>query len=379
MEHHATLGDKQYVTMTWMVGTMAERRAPRWHHTLPQQSSSCAASAPSTQQHHSQWFPELRPLLPRGLERLPWRTQSGGGCGVRWQPVVAAAVLGANMCALAYLVRWAWNTWIERHDRQRVEDEQQEVTRAALAYLQRLWDVALKTSTAGPPPDLGQPDAEGVYTYEGQAGARLYFRLVPQQANGGGGGGGGRGGEPPQMWQWSTSRRLWLPTSAADSIWCDSGDNSSSPGLGGRLLIRRLELESQLLYGARCSAARAAAEPLDALPPLELPAFCQGSKLLNGGSADSTTLNNGAAALAALLADIPDSFLCPLSQRIMTDPVVTPGGVTYDRGALLDWIQRHGTDPITGRALAATQPYPNLNLRDQICGFFLVREYMPDV
>jgi hypothetical protein len=34
----------------------------------------------------------------------------------------------------------------------------------------------------------------------------------------------------------------------------------------------------------------------------------------------------GAAALSGqLLPDIPDSFLCPLSQRVMTDPVVTPG------------------------------------------------------
>ena len=54
------------------------------------------------------------------------------------------------------------------------------------------------------------------------------------------------------------------------------------------------------------------------------------------------------------------------------------GGITYQRGALSDWIRRHGTDPVTGHALSEDQPYPNLNLRDQICGFFLVKRCMRD-
>lgn len=50
------------------------------------------------------------------------------------------------------------------------------------------------------------------------------------------------------------------------------------------------------------------------------------------------------------------------------------GGITYDRGALRDWIKRNGTDPVTGHPLEATQLYSNLNLRDQICDYFIVRE-----
>jgi hypothetical protein len=55
-----------------------------------------------------------------------------------------------------------------------------------------------------------------------------------------------------------------------------------------------------------------------------------------------------------------------------------PGGITYERGALQDWIKRKGSDPATGYPLTLGQLYSNLNLRDQICGFFLVREHLPD-
>lgn len=159
----------------------------------------------------------------------------------------------------------------------------------------------------------------------------------------------------------SNKRPLIPPTRPqADSIWCHSGDRSANPGLGGRLLIRRLELESRLSGGSLCRDARAAAEPLLELPPLEIPALGGRANGINGAAAAGAALSGpatangtprngtpragvaavsggggaasggsgaccGAAAVAALLADVPDSFLCPLSQRVMTDPVVTPG------------------------------------------------------
>jgi hypothetical protein len=203
----------------------------------------------------------------------------------------------------------------------------------------------------------------------------------------------------------------------------DSGDSCDNPGLGGRLLIRRLELESQLVTGARQRRV-SSAEPLRSLPPLELPTLCAAKPAFVGsGAATAAQLNGSAAAAtklalqnggAGLPADVPDSYLCPLTQRVMTDPVVTPGerlcpllhvdgrlsdrkmavsaranwlpvapnrlcspipaispppftgGITYDRGILLDWIKRNGTDPATGHPLAVNQLYSNLNLRDQV-------------
>jgi len=374
------------------------------------------------------------------LERI--RPRHGG---VSWQGVLAAAALGANVCALAYLARRMYSAWMEneggeddkekekQQQQQQAEEDQSEVTRAALAYLQRLWDIAMQvraplgrlagagthastrglsaccmhshmgslvlhasipvlmhatlssithapppppkqqTGPTGAPADLGLPDADGIYTYEGLEGARLYFRLAPRTRSDG-------KVEPPQ-WQWSTSKRLWLPTSAvgfgcdagccapwrvdlrcrcaacttnriipppaphpgtppqptsqhqADSIWMDSGDSGKNPGLGGRLLIRRLELESQLVCGARCRVACAATEPLRALPPLELPILCAprlvSAQQMHGGgaaAAKQAVMASSGGQSHGLGVEVPDSFLCPLSQRVMTDPVVTPGG-----------------------------------------------------
>jgi hypothetical protein len=60
----------------------------------------------------------------------------------------------------------------------------------------------------GAPADLGLPDSEGVYTYEGRGGAQLFFRLAPPTRA------DGKAEPGPAQWQWSTSKRLWLPTSA---------------------------------------------------------------------------------------------------------------------------------------------------------------------
>jgi hypothetical protein len=126
------------------------------------------------------------------------------------------------------------------------------------------------------------------------------------------------------------------PALQADSIWCDTGDSIDNPSPCGRLLIRRLELESHIARGARCRTVCAgSSEPLRAaLPPLELPTLCAAK---HGAATPRSAAAAAAAAAAAGLAaptlhgaalaavEVPDSFLCPLSQRVMTDPVVTPG------------------------------------------------------
>jgi hypothetical protein len=71
-----------------------------------------------------------------------------------------------------------------------------------------------EATPAGAPADLGAPDADGVYTYAAPGGAKLYFRLAPRARD--------ARGDPlgPPQWQWSTSRRLWLPTSAVRlAVW----------------------------------------------------------------------------------------------------------------------------------------------------------------
>jgi hypothetical protein len=35
---------------------------------------------------------------------------------------------------------------------------------------------------------------------------------------------------------------------------------------------------------------------------------------------------------------IPDDYLCPITQEIMLDPVITEDGETYERKAIQDWF-----------------------------------------
>lgn len=132
--------------------------------------------------------------------------------------------------------------------------------------------------------------------------------------------------------QWFSHART-LPPTQADSIWCDSG--SENPGPGGRLLIRRLELEAQL-----AAKGHVPYEPPRALPPLELPIMSaarpspspakgQGAGGYGNGASPSPSPRVGQVLVhiggGGGAAGVPEGFLCPLSQRVMTDPVVTPG------------------------------------------------------
>ena len=61
----------------------------------------------------------------------------------------------------------------------------------------------------------------------------------------------------------------------------------------------------------------------------------------------------------------PKLFLCPISQDVMKDPVLTTAFQTYERESIEKWFALgHRTDPITGqwtpRSLYYSQPSNSL-------------------
>ena len=62
----------------------------------------------------------------------------------------------------------------------------------------------------------------------------------------------------------------------------------------------------------------------------------------------------------------PEEFQCLLSYEIMTDPVMTLNGNTYERVAIEEWINRNGTCPMTREPLSISDLRPNRTLRDMI-------------
>eukprot|EP01065_Artemidia_motanka_P002343 TRINITY_DN1110_c4_g1_i1.p1 TRINITY_DN1110_c4_g1~~TRINITY_DN1110_c4_g1_i1.p1 ORF type:complete len:362 (+),score=92.25 TRINITY_DN1110_c4_g1_i1:139-1086(+) len=64
--------------------------------------------------------------------------------------------------------------------------------------------------------------------------------------------------------------------------------------------------------------------------------------------------------------EAPDSFLCPIQQTIMEDPVSDPDGNTYERSAITDWLQHQEVSPLTRNSLTLEQLIPNRALRSAI-------------
>jgi ankyrin repeat protein len=79
---------------------------------------------------------------------------------------------------------------------------------------------------------------------------------------------------------------------------------------------------------------------------------------------------------------ILDTFLCPITQDYMRDPVITSDGLTYERRAIEDWFARRRsqmlpcTSPLTGERLSTEALIPNVILRGLI-GEVLARKPSP--
>ena len=87
-----------------------------------------------------------------------------------------------------------------------------------------------------------------------------------------------------------------------------------------------------------------------------------------GGGAGS---GSGAAgpSQASEAREVPDEFVCPITTEIMTDPVSTLDGFTYERAAITEWLRTKDTSPKTGATLESKALIPNLMARSMIRAF----------
>ena len=63
---------------------------------------------------------------------------------------------------------------------------------------------------------------------------------------------------------------------------------------------------------------------------------------------------------------IPQSFRCPLTFEVMADPVLDSEGNTFERKALLKWLQKSSQSPVSRQNLNENVLVPNIALRDLI-------------
>jgi len=60
------------------------------------------------------------------------------------------------------------------------------------------------------------------------------------------------------------------------------------------------------------------------------------------------------------------SFVCPITQDLMADPVTTADGHVYERKAIEEWLQHRHTSPVTGESLHSLELLPEPRLRRAI-------------
>ena len=56
---------------------------------------------------------------------------------------------------------------------------------------------------------------------------------------------------------------------------------------------------------------------------------------------------------------LKNSFICPISNIVMENPVVTPYGTTYEESEILKWIEKNNNDYITKKPLTKDMLVPN--------------------
>lgn len=67
--------------------------------------------------------------------------------------------------------------------------------------------------------------------------------------------------------------------------------------------------------------------------------------------------------------EIPYLFLCPITHELMTDPVRSPYGHSYQRSAIIEWLHKNGGQnscPLTRQPLGPWQLVTDQNLRLEI-------------
>ena len=65
-------------------------------------------------------------------------------------------------------------------------------------------------------------------------------------------------------------------------------------------------------------------------------------------------------------AEVLDACVCPITAEIMTDPVCTSDGFTYERTAITKWLRTKDTSPSTGAMLESKKLIPNILVRSMI-------------
>ena len=67
--------------------------------------------------------------------------------------------------------------------------------------------------------------------------------------------------------------------------------------------------------------------------------------------------------------NVPEEFICPITNEIMKNPLMSIHGFNFEREAIFEWLQTHSTCPLSRRELNVSKLVTNCALRERIRGW----------
>lgn len=64
--------------------------------------------------------------------------------------------------------------------------------------------------------------------------------------------------------------------------------------------------------------------------------------------------------------DVPNAYVCPITLQIMDRPLLSKTGYNFEQSAILSWLEKNDTCPLTRAPLRPNQLIPNKKLRENI-------------
>ena len=177
-------------------------------------------------------------------------------------------------------------------------------------------------------------------------------------------------------------RRASSPSSELEFSSCSDSDAAlesspepaSAPGGGTKDAEEQKQQDhDELAYDESGDSFAAAEPPVDMRAALQAETIAESSapgshllQSLRSPSQPSLLSRSTAGDLRQLLLH----FLCPLSKKLMRDPVIALDGHCYERRAIATYLLNHSTSPVSGQALSSKLLIPNLGLQAQIRKFY---------
>ena len=143
------------------------------------------------------------------------------------------------------------------------------------------------------------------------------------------------------------------PRPSRTDLECGSSQALSESGSGSSSVRMHTPMAKTLSFARRKPSKEEEAELYAADP----------DQVLSPGSAELLRSALQAEAEAGIVAS---SLVCPITSELMTDPVFTMDGQTYERSAIEAWLKTHDTAPATGRRLLSKKLIDNVGARGMV-------------